>query len=165
MICIFSVSPKSGACYVYIRSVGKFRVKNATLCLHALFGNLLFFIKECVFVIFISFFDEVSSFCNRILFNQKLELAKINLQWNCMLISHEFNQNLQNISLDVSHQHRYYFVQLQKICNHEKSVRSAFTVRTLENVFYPNYVRITANIHLKVFRTSTNSFIRKISEF
>ena len=121
MICIFSVFPKSGACYVYITSVGKFRVKNATLCLHALFGNLLFFIKECVFVIFISFFDEVSNFRNRILFNQKLELAKINLQWNCMLISHEFNQNLQNISFDVSHQHRYYFVQLQKICKHEQS--------------------------------------------
>ena len=43
-------------------SVDEFRVKTASLCLHAL---LTFFIafhqKICVFIIFISFFDEVST--------------------------------------------------------------------------------------------------------
>ena len=43
-------------------SVDEFRVKNASLCLHTL---LTFFIaihqKICVFIIFISFFDEVST--------------------------------------------------------------------------------------------------------
>ena len=45
-------------------SVGKFTVNNATLYLKTLSWHfLLFFIKKiCVFIIFISFFDEVSNF-------------------------------------------------------------------------------------------------------
>ena len=41
-------------------------------------------LKKCVFIIFSSFFDEVSNFCNRILTSQKPELVKRNCQWNCM---------------------------------------------------------------------------------
>ena len=65
-------------------SEGEFRVKNDTLCLHILcWYFLLFFIKKmCHFIIFISFFDEVSIFCNRLLTNQKLELVIRNCQWN-----------------------------------------------------------------------------------
>ena len=33
----------------------------------------------------VSFFDEVSNFNNRILINQKPELAIRNSQWNCMI--------------------------------------------------------------------------------
>ena len=57
----------------------EFRVKNATLSLHILFDIfMLFFFKKNVFIIFISFFDEVSNFCNRILTNQKPELVMEN---------------------------------------------------------------------------------------
>ena len=38
----------------------------------------------CGFIIFISFLEEVSNFCNRILINQKHELVVCNCQWNCM---------------------------------------------------------------------------------
>ena len=38
------------------------------------FVVVVFHRKICVFIIFISFFDEVSSFCNKILTNQKHEL-------------------------------------------------------------------------------------------
>ena len=40
--------------------------------------------KICVFIIFISFFDEKLNFRNRILTNQKRELVVSNCQWNCM---------------------------------------------------------------------------------
>ena len=36
------------------------------------------------FIIFFSFFDELSNFRNRILANQELKLVIINCQWNCM---------------------------------------------------------------------------------
>ena len=47
----------------------------------------LFSSKNCVFIIFISFFDEVSSFRNRILTNQKPELVIRNCQWLFVRIS------------------------------------------------------------------------------
>lgn len=58
-------------------SVGKFRIKNATLCLHVLSSNfLLFFIIESVFLSFsFCFFNEISNFRNRILNNQEQELV------------------------------------------------------------------------------------------
>ena len=46
---------------------------------------VVFHQKICVFIIFISFFDEVSNL--RILTNQKPELLIRNCQCNCMLIS------------------------------------------------------------------------------
>ena len=41
----------------------------------------------CVFIIFISFFDEMSNFHNRVLTSQKQESAIINCQWSCMPVS------------------------------------------------------------------------------
>ena len=75
---IFFASLKFGTCYI-TGQWGKFRVKNATLCLHILLQHflllLLFFLKEfCAFIIFISFSDDVSNFCNKILTNLKPEL-------------------------------------------------------------------------------------------
>ena len=58
-------------------------------CYLMLFKFALFFVlhhKICVFIIFISFFDELSNFCNRILTNQKRKLVVSNCQWNFMLI-------------------------------------------------------------------------------
>ena len=54
---------------------GEFAVKNATLYLHIPFWHFLLFFyqKTCVFMIFISFFDEVMNSRNRILANQKPE--------------------------------------------------------------------------------------------
>ena len=65
----------------------EFRVKNGTLCLHPLFEAffVVFYQKICVFIIFISFIDEASSFRNRVLTNQKSELVARNYQWNCMI--------------------------------------------------------------------------------
>ena len=64
-------------------SVGEFRVINATSYLYIHFF-VLFHQKLSAFIIFISFFDEVSHFCNRILTKQKLELVTRNYLWNCM---------------------------------------------------------------------------------
>ena len=54
---------------LYTGQQSEFRVKNATLCLHVLFRHFFvaFYQKICVFIIFISFFDKVSNFRNRIL--------------------------------------------------------------------------------------------------
>lgn len=54
----------------------------------------------------------------------------------------------------------------RKFASMNKAVGNVFTIRTLRNA-NPNYVRIRANLHLEVSRTSTNSFVRtdKISEF
>ena len=72
---IFFASLKFGACYI-TGQWGKFRVKNATLCLHNFCGIfLLFFIKKIVFIIFTFFSDEVSNFRNKILTNLKQELV------------------------------------------------------------------------------------------
>ena len=67
---IFSVSLKFEAFAVY--SKDEFTMKNAALCLHILSwhffcrSSLKDFLKS-VFIIFISFFDELSNFCNIIL--------------------------------------------------------------------------------------------------
>ena len=85
---IFFVYLKFGACYI-TGQWGDFRVKNATIRLHIHFCYFFFFVvfhhKICVFIIFISFFDKVSNFRNRILTNKKCELVVCNCQWNCML--------------------------------------------------------------------------------
>ena len=86
---IFSISLKFGACFI-TGQWGKFRVKNATICLHILFWYffVVFHHKICVFIIFISFFDKVSNFRNRISTNQKRELVVSNCQQNCMCMMH-----------------------------------------------------------------------------
>ena len=78
----FSVSLRFGTCYITGQS-GELRIKNAV------FGFFLFFfiIKYVFFIIFISFFDEVSNFRGRTSTNQKQELVVQNCQWNCMLIN------------------------------------------------------------------------------
>ena len=45
---------------------------------------VIFHHKICVFIIFISFFDEASNFCHRISTNKKQELVIYNSQWNYM---------------------------------------------------------------------------------
>ena len=70
---------------LYHGTVGRVQNKNTTLCFDLLFWHfLLFFIIKFVFIIFISFFDEVSNFRKRVLTNQKQELVAQNFQWNCM---------------------------------------------------------------------------------
>ena len=51
------------------------RIKNAFLAFFVLFHH-----KICVFIIFISFFDEVSNFHNRLPTNQKQEMVVQNCQ-------------------------------------------------------------------------------------
>ena len=84
-----------------------------------------------------------------------------------MLTSHEYNKNLQNINLHVSHEHQYFWFIFRKFASINQAVGNVFTMRTLENAFNPNCVRIRANLHLEVSRTSTNSFVKtdKIFEF
>ena len=67
-------------------SVGRVQTKYTTLCFHLLPWHFFvaFHQKFSAFIIFISFFDEVSNFRNRILTNQKHELVVSNCQWNCM---------------------------------------------------------------------------------
>ena len=66
-------------------SAGKVHKK---MLLNAFFFFFFFFFffhhKIFVFIIFISFLDEVSNFRNRILTSQKHELVVSNCQWNCM---------------------------------------------------------------------------------
>ena len=45
---------------------------------------VFFYRKIYVFMIFISFFDEVSNFHNRMLTSQKRKLVVSNCQWSCM---------------------------------------------------------------------------------
>ena len=80
---IFFASLKFGVCYITGRW-DKFRVKNATLCLHKRLWHffVVFHKKICVFIIFISFSNAVSNFCNKILTNLKPELMTKNCQ--CM---------------------------------------------------------------------------------
>ena len=57
MTYIFSVSPKFGTCCM-TGQWGVLRMKNATLTVHIVFWNFfIFHQKNCVFIIFISFFD------------------------------------------------------------------------------------------------------------
>ena len=81
----FSTSLKFGACYI-TGQWGKFKIKNATLYCHLLFWHfdVVFHQKICLFIIFISFYDEVSDFHKIILTNQKHELVVQNYHWNCI---------------------------------------------------------------------------------
>ena len=79
---LISVPLKFRACYI-TGQWSQFRIEYATLCFFMLF--VVFYHKICVVIVFISFFDEVSNFRNRILTNQKQELVIRNFQWNCML--------------------------------------------------------------------------------
>ena len=65
--------------------LGRFRVKKCCFLFLYVFWHFfaVFHQNFFVFIIFISFLDEVSNFCNRTLTNQKLELVII-FQWTCM---------------------------------------------------------------------------------
>ena len=71
---IFSISLKLWACYI-TGQWGEFIVENATLYLHILSWHT---------EKFISFFDEISNFRNRMLMSQTLEL----IQWNTHTHTH-----------------------------------------------------------------------------
>ena len=85
-------------------SRGEFRVKNVALCLHLC---LAFFVafhqKDRVFVIFISLFDELSNFSERLQTNWKPESVIRNCQWNCMLSRKVFLIKLWNQVLPGPH--------------------------------------------------------------
>ena len=74
--------------YIFYIITYIFRVSNELSVYIYIFGIfLLFFIKKnCVFIIFVSFFDKVSNFRNGILTNQKPGLVIRNCQWNCIQI-------------------------------------------------------------------------------
>ena len=67
-------------------------------CYYILFCHVFvdFRYKICVFIIFISFFNEVSNFRNSVYTNKKRELMVSNCQWNCML-STKVNWNFYDI--------------------------------------------------------------------
>ena len=75
---LLRISYLSFECVTSTGQRSKFRVKNATKCLQILFFYC------CCFIILISFFGEVSNFCNRILTNQKPGLVMKNWRWKCM---------------------------------------------------------------------------------
>ena len=68
------LSLKFGAWYM-TGQWDELRIKNATLCFHIFFWHFFvaFHHKSYVFIIFISFLDEVLNFRNRILINQKYD--------------------------------------------------------------------------------------------
>ena len=81
-LCISKVSSM-----LYHRLLGRVQSKECSFVFTNTF--LAFFIvfhhEICVFIILISFFNEISNFRNKILsWNQKLELVIINCQWNCI---------------------------------------------------------------------------------
>ena len=83
---IFSVSVKFGLYYI----MGQWSefIKRCYLMVSYTFLAFFFFVfhhKICVFISFISFFDEVINFRNRTLTNQKHELVVSNCWGNCML--------------------------------------------------------------------------------
>ena len=61
------------------KPVGRFQVKECHFTFTDAFRHLLllllllFFVKKCVFIVFISFFDEVSNFRYKILTNKKTD--------------------------------------------------------------------------------------------
>ena len=71
-------------------SVGQVHSKECIIFSYTFLVYCCFSPKVGVFIIFISFFDEVSNSCNRILTNQKPE---------CILISDFFNHYLQSKNL------------------------------------------------------------------
>ena len=50
-----------------------------------------YMVMKCIFIILVSFFDEQSNFCNRILTSQKQKLVSKNCKWNCMFKTSENN--------------------------------------------------------------------------
>ena len=68
---------------------------------------LFLYHKICVFIIFISFFDEVSNFCNSILTNETCELVVSKCQWNCMLV--RFWIGLEYLFLPLLMQYKWTF--------------------------------------------------------
>ena len=58
---------------------------------------VVFHHKICVFIIFTSYFDEVSNFHKGILTNQKHELVVSNCLWNCMLMPNNVTELSQSI--------------------------------------------------------------------
>ena len=75
------------------------------ILLHIMTNFLAIFVLFLVitfvfFIIFISIFDEVSNFLNRILTNQKQEFVIRNCQWNCIL-GKEFFQNAFTEELEI----------------------------------------------------------------
>ena len=67
-------------------SVGQVQSKECYFRFYVLYDIFLLFLnkKKCVFIIFISFSDEISNFRSKILTNMKPELVIRNCQWNCM---------------------------------------------------------------------------------
>ena len=74
-------------------SVGRVQSKECYLMFTDTFRAFIvvFDQKNCLSIIFISCFDEVSNFPNRILTSQKAQLVIKNCQWNCMLWNKENN--------------------------------------------------------------------------
>ena len=90
---------KVWACYI-TGQWGEFSVKNATLYLHILFWYFVVFAQQKnIFIIFISCFDEVSNFRNRMLTNQKPKYVIRNWLWNCMQNSNPLQAFLVGIIL------------------------------------------------------------------
>ena len=88
---IFSPSFLKFGAYYITGQWGEF-IKQCYLMHLCTFVAFFFFFlhhKICVFIIFISFFDEVSNFRNRILTNQKREFIVSSCQWNCMFCLNE----------------------------------------------------------------------------
>ena len=99
---IFSVSLKFRVCYT-MGQWGEFIVKKRMLIhiyIYFLGIFLLFFIKKCVFIIFISFSDEVSNFHKSILISQKLKLVIRNCQRNYMKSSNSLAEISQDYLWD-----------------------------------------------------------------
>ena len=101
---IFSISLKSGAYYI-TGQWGEF-IQKCYLMLS--YTVLVVFQHEiCVFMIFISFFDEVSHSRNRISTNQKYELVVSNCQWNCMKsigsLTLKRDNSIQNKNIEKPH--------------------------------------------------------------
>ena len=81
-------------------SVRRVKNKSTTLSFHLLFWHffVIFHHQNCGFIIFISFFDELSNFCNRILTKQKQEFVVQNCQWNCKVkLSKVSNKNFCSV--------------------------------------------------------------------
>ena len=78
---------------------GRVHNKSATESFHMLFWHfvVVFHHEISVFVIFISFFNEVSNFRKKILTKQKRELVVPKFEWNNMKDSDTFEQTLPKI--------------------------------------------------------------------
>ena len=90
-------------------SVGRVQIKNATLSVlssdicYAFFSYFFSFHHEiCVFIIFISFFDEVANFQNRILTSQKQKLVIRIFQSNFVTVSPKCGNSLCTIIHDLN---------------------------------------------------------------